>query len=71
VIAASAGMALAAWGAWHLLEAWIGTGGLARNGLDALLPVAVGILAYATLCRLLRVPELDDMIAFLRRRRGA
>ena len=71
VTAASAGMALAAWGAWRLLEAWIGTGGLLRNGLDALLPVGVGILAYAALCRLLRVSELDDMLAFLRRRRGA
>nr|MCU0224698.1 polysaccharide biosynthesis C-terminal domain-containing protein [Acidobacteriota bacterium] len=71
VTAASAGMALAAWGAWRGLEAWIGSGDLARNGLDALVPVGVGILAYGALCKLLRVRELDDMIAFLRRRRGA
>jgi putative peptidoglycan lipid II flippase len=71
VTAASAGMALAAWGAWRGLEAWIGSGDLARNGLDALVPVAAGILAYGALCKLLRVQELDDMIAFLRRRRGA
>jgi hypothetical protein len=64
-------MALAAWGTWHLLEGWIGTGGLARNGLDALLPIGAGILAYAAFCRILRVSELEDMIAFLLRRRGA
>jgi putative peptidoglycan lipid II flippase len=62
-------MGAAAWGAAWGLSFWLGTAGLGARLVGALVPVLVGVAIYALVCRLLRVPELDELYAAVRRRR--
>jgi putative peptidoglycan lipid II flippase len=66
MLAASLPMAAAAFASARWLEWELGTGTLARLAVG-LAPVAVGIAVYALACRLLRVHELQELLAALRR----
>jgi hypothetical protein len=68
-----------AWTCWQLLE-WAlvaeGQGFWSRNAVrlvTMLVPVGAGALAYVVLCRLLRLPEIEELLEPIRRRlrRGA
>jgi len=66
---ASAGMGVATWRAWRLVEGWLGQDGLPVRLAVTLLPIGFGIAVYALLARLLGLHELADLLAFLRHRR--
>jgi putative peptidoglycan lipid II flippase len=68
VIAATAVLALAAWGVHALLAQALPGSGLARALALGLGPVAAGGLAYLAAARLLRIAELDELADVLRRR---
>lgn len=70
VLAASAVLAAAAWGAEWGLERLLPPGGLGRQLAVGLLPVAAGGLAYFAAARALRIGELDELFSALRRRRA-
>jgi putative peptidoglycan lipid II flippase len=67
--AAAAGMGVVAHYALAALEGALGTRGLRAQLATGLLPVGLGLAAYAGFCRLLRVSELDLVATALRRRR--
>jgi putative peptidoglycan lipid II flippase len=69
VAAATAVLALAAWGAHALLAAAVPWRGLVRALVLGLAPVAAGAIAYLAAARALRIVELDELVAALRRRR--
>jgi len=69
VLAASAVMALVAWGAVAGLGAVGPAAGLGRQLLLGLGPVAAGAAAYFGAARLLGISELGDLAEALRRRR--
>jgi putative peptidoglycan lipid II flippase len=69
VLAACAPMATAAWGALEALLRVVPPHGVGRQLALGLLPVAAGGLAYLGAARLLRIPELDELLSALRRRR--
>jgi hypothetical protein len=71
VLAASAVMALVAWGAAAGLRAALPGPGLARQLVLGLGPVAAGAAAYFAMARWLHIGELDELLAALRRRRTA
>jgi hypothetical protein len=65
--AAAALMAVVALASAVALERALGPGSAGRFAAG-LAPVAVGVAAYALGCRALRIPELDETVAVLRRR---
>lgn len=65
---AAAGSAAGAWSV-SLLGDWTRGGRSFANAGILLLSVLVGTLIYLVLCRALHVPELDELIAALRRKR--
>ena len=69
VVAASAVLAAAAFGASAWLEGALPGPGLWRQAVRGLGPVLVGAAVYFGVARLLRIPELDELRATLRRRR--
>jgi putative peptidoglycan lipid II flippase len=71
VLAASAALALAAWGAERALDGLLPPGGLGRQLAVGLLPVAAGGLAYLAAARALGIQELGELAAAVRRRRPA
>jgi putative peptidoglycan lipid II flippase len=71
VLAASAVLAVAAWGAQRGLALVLPAGRtLARQLVHALVPVAVGGCAYLAAARALRIGELQELVGTLRRRRA-
>ena len=58
--------AAAAYAAARFLESVAGTAGLAAQLAAGLVPVAVGVLAYAAAARLLHISELNELIGALR-----
>jgi putative peptidoglycan lipid II flippase len=68
VLAASAVMAAAAWGAMAVVQRLAPGPGLAPQLAHALLPIGSGIAAYLAAARLLRIRELDDVLRLFRRR---
>lgn len=62
-------MAPACWGAARGLEGMLGTRGLLAQALTALGPVVLGVLVYGLVTRLLRLPEVEAVLALARRRR--
>jgi putative peptidoglycan lipid II flippase len=68
VIAATAVLAGVAWGAYVLLGPLVPERGLFRALVLGLAPVAAGGLAYLAAARALRIGELDELAAALRRR---
>ncbi|HSM92420.1 MAG TPA: murein biosynthesis integral membrane protein MurJ [Anaeromyxobacteraceae bacterium] len=71
VLVASSVLALVAWGTAKGLAPLLPPRGLPRQLALALLPVATGGLAYLAAAKALRIPELDELAAALRRRRRA
>jgi len=65
--AAALAMAGAALASARGLEAVTGGRGLLAQLVDGLVPVAVGVAAYAAAARLLRIPEMDEVIGLVRR----
>jgi putative peptidoglycan lipid II flippase len=70
VLAASAALAAVAWGTFRGLALCVPAGGLGRQLLLGLVPVATGGLAYLAAAKALRIPELDELLGALRRRRA-
>jgi putative peptidoglycan lipid II flippase len=70
VLLASGVLLLAAIGAQRGLDRVLAPGGLGRQVALGLLPVLAGGLAYLAAARALRIAELDELLAALRRRRG-
>jgi putative peptidoglycan lipid II flippase len=68
-LAASVGMAAVAVGVAHA-GAWERGGNSPRNIAVLGLAICAGAVAYFALARLLRSPELDDLLQAVRRRRG-
>lgn len=65
--AAAAVMAAAAYASARAVESAFGAEGLVAQLAAGLLPVAVGVAVYTAACRLLRIPELDELLAAVRR----
>lgn len=70
VLAASAVLAAVAWASSRGLAAVMPGGGVRRQVVVGLLPVAAGALAYFAAARALGIAELAELGAALRRRRG-
>jgi putative peptidoglycan lipid II flippase len=68
VVAASAVLAVVAWGSAALLRAALPPGGLWRQAVIGLLPVALGAGVYFAVSRWLGVEELGEVLAALRRK---
>ncbi|HEX9289455.1 MAG TPA: murein biosynthesis integral membrane protein MurJ [Anaeromyxobacteraceae bacterium] len=71
VLAATAVLALVAWGTARGLGQVLPARGLPRQLAHALVPILVGALAYFAAARALGLRELDDVLRVLRRRGGA
>jgi putative peptidoglycan lipid II flippase len=69
VAAASAVMGACVWASWLGVRALVGIDGFGARLLGALAPVTVGVVAYTLACRALRIEELGQILARLRRRR--
>ena len=69
VALATAVLAGAAWGSYVLLGRVVPDRGIVRALVLGLAPVAAGGLAYLAAARVLRIGELDELVAALRRRR--
>jgi len=70
VLAATAVLALVAWGSARGLAGVLPPRGLGRQFALALLPIAAGGLAYLAAAKALRIQELDELLGALRRRRA-
>lgn len=70
VVAASAVLAVAAWGAERGLDGLLPPGGLRRQLAVGLLPVLAGGLAYLGAARALRIVELGELVSAARHRRA-
>jgi putative peptidoglycan lipid II flippase len=68
--AACVPLALTAWAAWRGLDRLLPGGGLPRQLVVGLVPVAAGAAAYLAAARALRIRELDELLSALRRRRA-
>jgi putative peptidoglycan lipid II flippase len=69
VLLASAVLAAVAWGTAKGLAPVLPRHGLGRQLALGLLPVATGGLAYLAAAKALRIPELEELVRVLRRRR--
>jgi putative peptidoglycan lipid II flippase len=69
MVVAAGVMAVAAWFSARALTSVIGTEGLAVKLATGLGPVAAGAIVYFAACAALRVPEVAELLAVLRRRR--
>jgi hypothetical protein len=56
-----------AWLAAGRLEAWLGAQGLLAQLATGLLPVLIGVVAYALAARWLKVPEAGALLGLLGR----
>jgi putative peptidoglycan lipid II flippase len=65
---AAAIMGGATWGTWYGLDRVLGHHGFGVRAVEAMVPVVVGAAVYALACALLRVEELEQLSAKLRRR---
>jgi putative peptidoglycan lipid II flippase len=63
-------MALVAWGTARGLAPLLPDAGLPRQLALALVPIAAGALAYVAAAKALGIPELEELIGALRRRRA-
>jgi putative peptidoglycan lipid II flippase len=70
VVLASAVLAAAAWGAERGLDGVLRSGGLGRQLVLGLVPIAAGGLAYLAAARVLRIGEMGELASALRRRRA-
>ena len=70
VLLASAALAAAALASERALDRSLAPGGLGRQLAVGLLPVLAGGLAYLAAARILRINELSELLAALRRRRA-
>jgi putative peptidoglycan lipid II flippase len=70
VLAASAVLAIAAWGTFRGLAPLVPPHGLPRQLALGLLPVAAGGIAYLAAAKALGIPELEELLGVLRRRRA-
>ncbi len=70
VLAASAVLAVAAWGSARGLAAVVPGHGARRQLVLGLVPVLVGGSAYLAAAKLLRIHELEELVSALRRRRA-
>jgi putative peptidoglycan lipid II flippase len=68
VTIASAALAGISWVVWHSLEVALGTG-LAGQIISLGVGLTVGGIAYLAIAKLLRIPELEQMLRLLRRGR--
>src|SRR5574341_764649 len=68
VLAASAALALVAWGTARGLAAVVHGRGLWSQAILGLVPVAAGGLAYLAAAKALRIQELEELLGALRRR---
>jgi putative peptidoglycan lipid II flippase len=68
VLAASAVLAVVAWGSAAGLGASLPPGGIWRQAVIGLVPVALGALAYFGVAQALGVEELGEVMAALRRK---
>jgi putative peptidoglycan lipid II flippase len=71
VLAAAAVTAIVAWGTMRLLASYFPGHGFGAKLVIALVPVAVGALAYVAAARALGISELSDVWGVIRRRRRA
>jgi putative peptidoglycan lipid II flippase len=67
---AAAVMGALAWASAAGLERAFGTHGLRAQLVTGLLPVCVGVVTYAALTRLFRVPEAEAVLGMVRSRLG-
>jgi putative peptidoglycan lipid II flippase len=71
VLLASGAMAAVAWAAHHGLAVALGSaGGVGARLVLVFGPIAAGVAAYAGAAHALRIAELAELVAMLRRRRG-
>jgi putative peptidoglycan lipid II flippase len=70
MLAASALSGAAAWGAYAGLVGWDAVAGAGRTALGLGAAAVAGIGGYLVVARVLRLRELDDVVARLRARRG-
>ncbi len=70
VLVASAALAAVAWASWRGLAGLLPQRGLSNRLALGLGPVLAGGLAYLAAARALRIAELDELAAVLRRRRS-
>ncbi len=70
VLLASAVLAAVAWGTAAGLAAALPGGGLSRQAVVGLVPVAAGATAYFAAARALGIAELGELLSVLRRRRA-
>ncbi len=68
MLAAAIPMGVLAWGTARGLEHVLGASGFGPRLLGAGVPIAVGIAAYAGLCRLFRLAEVGEFASLLRRK---
>jgi putative peptidoglycan lipid II flippase len=68
VLVASAVLGVTAWATSRGLDRLLPPGGLRRQLALGLVPVLAGGLAYVGAARVLRIPELDELLRVLRRR---
>lgn len=68
ILIAAAIMSVAVWGSYRAAVEFLGTDGFANRCVGALGPVAVGGLAYAIACHVLRIEELAQFSDKLMRR---
>jgi putative peptidoglycan lipid II flippase len=68
IAVAAAVMGAATWGTWYGIDQLLGRAGFWVRLVEALVPVAVGAGVYAAACAALRVEELEQFTARLRRR---
>jgi putative peptidoglycan lipid II flippase len=66
----AAAMAPALWFAARLLEARFGTHGIVAQLVTGLGPIAAGVVVYGIASLLLRLPEVEALLAAVRRRRA-
>jgi putative peptidoglycan lipid II flippase len=69
VLAASAALALVAWGTAKGLAPLLAPRGIGRQLVLGLVPVLTGGLAYLAAAKALGIPELDELLGALRRKR--
>jgi putative peptidoglycan lipid II flippase len=67
MMVAAAAMAPVIWAITRALEARVGTQGLVAQALTGLVPVAGGVVVYGAMARAMRLPEVEALVAAVRR----